>query len=116
MCKLLFCHSCVASTPNAQIESFGARLASALDVGEPTRSMEVQAVDCLGACAQPIAIGLQGSGMASYVFSGITGLDEIPDIVRTCQIYLNSPEGWIEDARSCGRLRHLLRARLPALT
>lgn len=69
---------------------------------------------CLNACSEPIAMGLQGSGRASYVFSGIDLVKDAEDIARTCKKYLELRKGWIVDAQDCGRLRHCLRARLPA--
>ena len=69
----------------------------------------------MGSCEKPIAVALQGKGMASYVFSGINGTEDIPDLVETCRLYAESHLGWIEDAHRCGRMRHLLRARLPAI-
>ncbi len=70
---------------------------------------------CFSSCDEPAVLALQGEGMASYVFSGIDVQADADDIAATCQTYLNSPMGWIEDARPCGRLRLCLRARIPAL-
>lgn len=77
--------------------------------------VQVTLVACLGACADPISVGLQGAGRASYVFSGVKPRADAGDIARTCRAYLAADAGWIEDARPCGRLRDCLRARLPAL-
>ncbi|SDC37809.1 DUF1636 family protein [Ruegeria marina] len=71
---------------------------------------------CFGACEAPVAMALQGAGRASYVFSGLDPVTDATDIAATCRAYLDSPLGWIEDARVCGRLRLCLRARLPAVT
>jgi len=49
------------------------------------------------------------------VFSGVDLNHDATDVVRTCQAYLESHKGWIKDARPCGRLRHKLRAKVPAL-
>ena len=68
---------------------------------------------CLNACDKPVAVTFQGSG-AAYVFHGINPAADAADIAATAQTYLDSPEGWIEDARPCGRLRFCLRARLPS--
>lgn len=70
---------------------------------------------CFSACAQPVSISLQGEGRASYVFAGLSLIEDAKDIAATCQTYLDSTGGWIEDARPCGRLRLCLRARIPAL-
>lgn len=71
--------------------------------------------ECFSACAQPVSISLQREGMASYVFAGLSLVEDAKDVAATCQTYLESPGGWIEDARPCGRLRLCLRARIPAL-
>ncbi len=70
---------------------------------------------CMNGCANPVTIGLQGQGMASYVFAGVAPITDADDIAATCSVFLKSDAGWIEDARPCGRLRQCLRARLPAL-
>ena len=70
---------------------------------------------CFSGCAEPTALALQGQGRASYVFSGLDVVADADDIAATCKTYLDSPKGWIEDARPCGRLRMCLRARIPAL-
>lgn len=71
---------------------------------------------CIGACVEPIAIGLQGEGLATYVFSGLNLREDADDIAATCQAYLAARKGWILDAHPCGRLRDCLRARLPTLS
>lgn len=76
--------------------------------------VQVALSPCLEQCETPVAMALQSVGGAGYVFSGLdTGADSA-DIVATCRAYLDSPDGWIEDARPCGRLRFCLAARLPA--
>ena len=74
----------------------------------------VRQAACLGACEDPVSLGIQGPGRASYVFSGVNPQEDASDIASTCRTYLQAEKGWIEDARPCGRLRHCLRARLPA--
>lgn len=108
--RLLICAGC------APASSFAVHIETALAAAGLATDIEVMATECLGVCVAPAAIGLQGHGKASYVFAGVAGEDDIADIVATCRLYLDSAGGWIEDARPCGRLRHLLRARLPALT
>ena len=66
-------------------------------------------------CAEPIALSLQGAGRATYLFSGVRPAEDMADIEATLRLYLDSPAGWIEDARGCGRLRFCLRGRVPAL-
>jgi len=46
---------------------------------------------------------------------GIEMARDAEDLVKTCKLYLEAHKGWIKDARPCGRLRHKLRTRIPAL-
>lgn len=77
--------------------------------------VEICEVECLGGCDEPASIGLQAKDRATYVFSGVNVNSDGSDIAETCKTYLDAKDGWIENALACGRLRHLLRARIPAL-
>lgn len=112
MARLLICSTCTAADP----DRFAEALAAAISAAGLAAAIGVERSDCMGACASPIAIALQGQGLASYVFAGLQGTGDIADVIATCRVYLDSPGGEIADARRCGRLRHLLRARLPPLT
>lgn len=76
--------------------------------------MAVEFGGCMNTCGEPVAIGLQGVGCASYLFSGLDPAREAEDVARTCKAYMAANKGWIVDAQACGELRHKLRARLPA--
>lgn len=76
---------------------------------------EIVEATCLGVCTAPASLALQSKGRASYVFADIDIQHDAADIVATCAAYLAAEDGWIEDARPCGRLRTCLKARLPAL-
>ncbi|MCE8009629.1 DUF1636 family protein [Aestuariivita sp.] len=71
---------------------------------------------CMSACSNPVSLSLQADGRATYFFAGVDPQDDLADIVGTVRAYLDSPAGWIEDARPCGRLRHCLVGRVPALS
>ena len=116
MPRLLICRFCFSSREPAQESLFQQQLETALTAARLSRPFQVEMTDCMGACEAPITVALQGRGMASYVFSGLRGMDDVPDLVETCRLYAEDPQGRIEDARRCGRLRYLLRARLPAVT
>jgi len=87
---------------------------SALKAAGLPADVEIRASACLGPCDRPSVISLQSPGMAGYVFAGVDLSRDAPDVAATCALYLGSDQGWIEDARPCGRLRHLLVARMPA--
>lgn len=75
---------------------------------------EVAEVGCFGGCSDPSGIAFQGMGKASYVFSGTKLASDLDDVLAFCEAYLAAKDGWIEDARPLGRLRHCMRARIPA--
>ncbi|MBT5798936.1 MAG: DUF1636 family protein [Alphaproteobacteria bacterium] len=75
----------------------------------------VVSAPCLGVCSAPTSITLQAEKCASYIFKNIDLKADQADIIATCRLYVNSKKGWIEDARECGRLRHLLHAKIPAI-
>ena len=75
----------------------------------------ILSVPCLGVCSAPTSLTLQSEKRASYIFTDIDLKRDQADIIATCRLYLDSDNGWIEDARECGRLRHLLHAKIPAI-
>ena len=89
-------------------------IANALDEAGLADHFSIETVDCMGACEEPSALALQGAGRATYLFCGLNPANDAADIAKTCATYLKAEAGWIEDARSCGRLRDCLRARVPA--
>lgn len=111
--RLLICGSCMASVSPAQDHQFRAEVAAAIDEAGLSDTITVEQEACMGSCETPITIALQGHERTSYVFSGIKPATDIPDIVKTCRLYADSPGGQILDARPCGRLRHCLRANIP---
>ena len=70
---------------------------------------------CLGVCSAPTSLTLQSEKRASYIFKDLDLKRDQVDIIATCKLYLVSDNGWIEDTRECGRLRHLLHAKIPAI-
>ena len=82
-----------------------------------TAGFEVRIVSapCLGVCSAPTCLTLESEKRASYIFKDIDLKRDQADIIATCRLYLDSDNGWIEDARECGRLRHLLHAKIPAI-
>ena len=107
--RLRLCTAC-AGASFAQIATITAALAEA----GLAQAISVVGTDCMDACDAPVALALQAEERATYLFAGVVPDADLGDIVATCRAYLEAPEGWIEDARPCGRLRHCLRARVPA--
>jgi predicted metal-binding protein len=78
------------------------------------QSFEVETFECMSACANPNAISFRASGKAAYLFSGVDPENDQQDILAFARMYLAAKDGWIEDARPCGRLRFCLMGRIPA--
>lgn len=108
---LRLCHGC----EGAAFAEGRRAVVAALAAAGLAEQVTVARAACLGNCAEPRSLALQGPGRASYVFSGLDLQQDAGDIAATCAAYLQAPMGWIEDARPCGRLRLCLRARIPAL-
>ena len=107
--RLHLCLDCLKTDGPRAVE----HLQSALDAALPGQ-VAVTLAPCLDRCDPPAAMALQRSEGAGYVFVGVSPETDESDIIATCRAYLNSPNGWIDDARPCGRLRFCLAARLPA--
>ena len=112
MPHLLICASCHES--EAVLQSALERLRRGLEARGLNDRITLRSGACMGACEDPVSIGLHGAGLATYVFSGVKPDSDLEDILASVALYLDSPRGWIEDARPCGRLRFCLRARLQA--
>ena len=107
---LRWCFSC---TPTANADAVHG-LEQALAGAGVAHRVRVTPQTCFGACATPVSFSLQARGRATYLFSGVDPVTDQSDIVATVLAYLDAPDGWIADARPCGRLRHCLVGRVPA--
>ena len=112
MNRLIVCATCHA---NGSADDTIASLRTELECSDLSDRFSVKSVDCMGACETPISLAIQGEERASYLFSGLVFPDDNRDVMATCKQYLASKDGWIIDALPCGRLRHCLQARIPAL-
>lgn len=109
--RLLVCSTCQRDDGSAGEEC--ARARAVLD--QAGIAADVAEFACLGGCDTPRSIAVQAAGRASYVFSGLGAAWPDGDLAAFCHLYLNAPDGWIEDARPAGQLRFHLRARVPSL-
>lgn len=114
MTRVLLCRTCQHEAGATAEAAFNA-LKKAFENEGLEGNLDLGTVDCMGACEQPVSLAFQGQDRATFVFSGVRFPDDIDDIVATARTYLGAKDGWIEDARSCGRLRFCLRARIPAM-
>ncbi|MEH6359593.1 MAG: DUF1636 domain-containing protein, partial [Amylibacter sp.] len=78
------------------------------------RDFKIETYECMSACAKPMAISFRAQGKAAYMFSGVDPAKDQQDILAFAKLYIAAKDGWIEDARPCGRLRHCLLGRIPA--
>jgi len=78
------------------------------------RDFKIETFECMSACANPTAISFRAHGKAAYMFSGVDPAKDQQDILAFAKLYIAAKDGWIEDARPCGRLRHCLLGRIPA--
>ena len=116
MTYLLICQNCPpADAPQDSWRQACDDLQSALDAAGLIDRITVTPSPCLGVCTSPNTIALQGESRASLVFKDVDLTTDRDDIIATCRAWLEADHGWIEDARPCGRLRHHLQARIPAL-
>jgi predicted metal-binding protein len=117
MTYLLICQTCHDPKENPEGHSLDAQklqeLQDDLDQAGFGERILVQSSPCLGVCADAHAIALTGKNRASLVFLGVDLTRDRADILATCHAWLAADQGWIDDARPCGRLRHQLQARIP---
>ena len=78
------------------------------------KAFEIETFECMSACSRPNAISFRAAGKAAYLFADIDPETDKGDILAFAKLYSDAPDGWIEDARPCGRLRHCLLGRIPA--
>jgi len=75
---------------------------------------EVRDFDCMSNCARPLSVAFSAAGKATYLFGDVDTAGGLKDVIAFAFLYAKSPDGWIEDARPAGRLRHCLIGRVPA--
>ena len=108
---LRLCSTCTADGHQGDTD----RLEAAIAKAELPVAVQLVPQACMNGCSSPVTMALQGQGMATCFFAGVDPAADCDDIVGTLRAYIASPAGWIEDARPCGRLRHCLVGRVPAL-
>lgn len=110
---MLLIRTCAACLPDDQISAL-ADIPQALSNSALHGRAWFAAVACGEICTSPTRLWMQSRDGAAYVFDGVDLDADQVDILATAAAYLDSPNGWIEDARPCGRLRFCLTARIPA--
>lgn len=113
---ITICSQCEFEEPERSKRELRLTLMYALVKAGLAHEFSVRWSECMNVCDEAVTLAIQGDAKATYVFAGVSLTTDINDIVATCQAYLIANRGWIEDARPCGRLRHCLRSRIPALS
>lgn len=113
-------HICSTCQKDAETDPQGETLAAELrqlfansDDGA-IRAISIETVECMSMCDTPTSLSFRATDKAAYLFSGIDPSLDHDDILAFAKLYTASGDGWIEDARSCGRLRFCLTGRIPA--
>ena len=91
---------------------FAVNLRAAL--AEKVMPFEVQDHDCMSNCGRALSVAFSAPGKATYLFGDIDPTQDLADTLAFAVLYADSADGWIEDARGAGRLRHCLVGRVPA--
>lgn len=112
--KILVCETCLAENGVAAGRDFVQALKAAMAQDEAFINADVQTSACMSMCAEPVSVGFRAEGKAVYLFAGIDPARDLEDTLAFTKLYLESPDGWIEDARTAGRLRFCLKGRLPS--
>lgn len=94
----------------------GKGFADALRQGlaETGLDFEVRVFECMSNCARPLSLAFKAGGKATYLFGDIDPETDLGDTLAFARLYSTCADGWIEDARPAGRLRHCLIGRVPA--
>lgn len=113
--KLLICREC-GSASDRRAGKPGDLIRASIESSSLSQQIGIEETGCMNVCDNPVTVALQGNGRATCIFAGVDAAEDIESIIATCRLYLDSPKGWIKDARGCGDLRFKLVARVPALT
>ena len=83
--------------------------------GEIPNGYTFRAVDCMAGCDNPITVGFQAAGKATYLFGDIESADDIAGIGAFAHQYQASRNGWTSSKERPKALSGKTIARLPAL-
>ncbi len=108
MHRITVCSSC----EGAGGKGFAVELRAAL-MGTDLQ-YEVRDFECMSNCARPLSVAFSASGKATYLFGDVKPVVDLKDVIAFASLYAASEDGWIEDARPAGGLRHCLIGRVPA--
>lgn len=87
-------------------------MAAALRGAVPDAVVEV--ATCLNACGNPVTVAFRAPGRAAYLFADTDPEAQAAEVAAFVALWRAAPAGEVADARPCGRLRTLLRGRIPA--
>lgn len=93
--------------PGAKADPLADQILRAADPRIRLRRRAVSARD-----GRPVLMAMQAARRGTYLFHDLRP-DDLADVLATTRAYLAAPQGWIADARPCGRLRFCLLYRVP---
>jgi len=110
--KITVCITVCSSCEGSDGKAFAAELRAAL-AGTDLK-YDVRDFDCMSNCTRPLSIAFSAAGKATYLFGDVDTAGGLKDVMAFASLFDASADGWIEDARPAGRLRHCLIGRVPA--
>ncbi len=108
MHRIVVCSTC----DGVDGKGFAARLRE--EIAREAMNFEVQDHDCMSNCSRPLSVAFSAEGKATYLFGDLDPEKDLQDTLSFARLYADCVDGWIEDARGAGRLRHCLIGRVPA--
>ena len=104
--RAIICRSCPAGR-----DGLAEALATAFDGAG--LGFDIAETDCMSGCSRPSTLAFRAPGKTAYLFGDISA-DDLPDLITFARLYLETPDGNLEDARLLGDLRLKAIARIPS--
>ena len=80
-----------------------------------TMGVCAKTTSCMNMCGQPVSFAMQAPDKPTYIFANAHPNADTDDLIALFGLYQNALGGEITNARSAGRLRHCLVAKIPPL-
>lgn len=109
--RVIICETCAKNETATSGVVWAKQLSKA--VADSSLNIDVVTTTCLNMCDTPLSFALQGDQKATYLFSGADPQVDTQDMIGLLKLYVEAPDGWIEDAQNAGRLRLCLQGRVP---
>ena len=104
MTVVTLCASCPAADP-----TLSDALSAAL---QPMNNVEFRRVECMSGCERPPSLAVRAEGKTAYLFGEMT-TEDVPSLINFLELFSESKDGNLADARPLGALRFKALARIP---